>query len=293
MAEPFFLTPGETVLLGLCLEEYVILRTEIENWPFHACLKQRVDPFIPDLRYTRGGRIDPTSVPKDVKWIKGEGEECGTSAQYPNTVFVRNERGVFRQHTDMSRRNLVVLLLLYLDDAVGLSPPYREFIEGQGHIGIAWNELHEKYQRAMQDAGDNYHDSDGAADDPSRIERLVMELASFNQTESLLSLGRDFGRLVGGIRLFQWKWSLQVVVPLILRGTMNLHQTELVRKSSFCLSALTHLSECLFGDELGQSVFWQLSGIISVEGWKPPTIDNEATYHFCSASCCATSHPSE
>ena len=156
MAEPFFLTPGETVLLGLCLEEYVILRTEIrENWPFHACLKQRVDPFIPDLRYTRGGRIDPTSVPKDVKWIKGEGEECGTSAQYPNTVFVRNERGVFRQHTDMSRRNLVVLLLLYLDDAVGLSPPYREFIEGQGHIGIAWNELHEKYQRAMQDAGDN------------------------------------------------------------------------------------------------------------------------------------------
>ena len=54
---------------------------------------------------------------------------------------------------------------------------------------------------------------------------------------------------------------------------MNLHQTELVRKSSFCLSALTHLSECLFGDELGQSVFWQLSGIISVEGWKPPTID--------------------
>ena len=219
MPEPFFLTPGETVLLGLCLEEYVILRTEIENWPFHACLKQRVDPFIPDLRYTRGSRIDPASVPMDVKWIKGEGEDCGTSPQYPNTVFVCNERGAFRQDTDVSRRNVVLLLLLYLNDAVGLSPAYREFIQAQGHIGIAWNELHEKYQRAMQDAGDNYHDSDGATDDPSRIERLLMELASYKQTEGLLSLGRDFGRLVGGIRLFQWNRSLDVAVSLVVRGS--------------------------------------------------------------------------
>src|ERR1019366_8217442 len=128
MNEPFTIAPTEALIIGCFFEEYLQLRKYKPDWPFLETLRGGIEPFIPDLKSTTNVQISASNVPADIRWNVGEVDEYGTSPACPNTLFVRNERGVFRQTLDASRHNLKWLLLFYLDTAVGMSPEYRQFV---------------------------------------------------------------------------------------------------------------------------------------------------------------------
>src|SRR5260370_34907904 len=157
--ELFNIAPTEALIIGCFFEEYLYVRKHEPYWPFLDVIRSRIEPFIPDLKQTTSVQISASDVPSDILWNGGEVDEYGVSAAYPNTLFVRNERGVFRQVVDASRHNLKWLLLFYLDTTVGMSPEFRRFVRDRREFSTDLNRVVLKYEKAVSSAGPQYNEA--------------------------------------------------------------------------------------------------------------------------------------
>jgi hypothetical protein len=269
---PFTITPTDALLVGLCLEEYLCLREQAADWSFLCTLRERLEPFIPDLKHVVGRACDESDLPHDIEWKSDDGDEFGTSPTSPNALFVRNERGLFRRQLDDSRHNQARLLLFYLDTAVGVSAPFRRLITSQQDININFSELLEAYQAARSSAGEGYSDADGSTDDPSGIEQRLADLAHYNEVADVFELGRHFGGVCGSIRLCECGFPPKAFLARFLKAVTSLFATNVVQKNSIPLSAIKRLLD-LFEPVLQNSVAWKLSSRVTLEGWMPETED--------------------
>ena len=269
MPQPFTIAPSEALLIGLCCEEYLRLRVHKPDWSFLVIIRYRLDPFIPDLKHTSGRRMNPLDVPLDITWTAGDGDEYGTSPTNPNTLFVQNDRGMFRQTLDASRHNLQWLLLFYLDSAIGMSPAYRRLVQEWQEYATDHTQILDAYQKALATAAPQYNDACGTDDNATEIEKLLDQLMQFNELNDLFHLGRTFGYLCATLRLYETGCLQRTTfVGSFLEATLRLFQADAVQRATACFSAIKSLST-YFEDELAISTAWRLADRLGNEGWTP------------------------
>lgn len=268
MPQPFTIAPSEALLIGLCCEEYRRLREHFPDWSFLETVRTRLEPFIPDLKQFTSQPITASEVPTDINWTQDDEDEFGTSPAYPNCLFVKNERGMFRRTLDASRHNLEWLLLFYLDPAIGMSSAYRLWLQGWREFATDRTQVLVDYEKAVATAGPQYRDAFGSDDNAPEIERLLNELMQFNELTDVFRLGRDFGCLCATLRLYEIGCSRVTFVVPFLKATGQLFQANAVQRGTACFSAIKSLIG-LFEDELAISSAWQTVERCVQEGWMP------------------------
>src|SRR5262245_41992361 len=268
MPQPFTIAPSEALLIGLCCEEYLRLREHVLDWPFLETIRNRLDPFIPELKQFTSQPITASEVPVDINWTRDDKDEFGTSREYPNSLFVKNERGLFRRTIDASRHNLKWLLIFYLEPAIGMSSIYRQWLQGWREFATDRTQVLVDYDKAVATAGPQYRDACGSDDNAPEIESLLNELTQFNELKDVFRLGRDFGCLCATLKLYEMGCSRITFVVPFLKATGQLFQANAVQGGTACFSAIKSLIG-LFEDELAISSAWQIMERCVEEGWMP------------------------
>lgn len=269
--QPFFIAPTEALLIGLCLEEYLFLKKHVENLPFLMSMRCRVSPFIPDMRSVTAGRIDTSEVPSDVEWLLVESsKKYGRSPTNPHCTYFLDSEGACKIRLDESRRSLVWLLAEYLGNALGMSKEYRAFLNAHHQSDADFAKIYFDFELAKAAVQGVYSDCVGREDDPEAIEQHLGELARFNEFGGLLELGRQFGRLLGCIRCYEYEMPAREFAPMLLSAVAVFCQSGRFPDNPILSSALKSLLE-VFEKELSRySIDWKLAEWALDEGFGFP-----------------------
>jgi len=236
----FFIAPSESMLIGLCLEEYLRLRREDEATSFFTVSHARIDPFMPELTRVRINRIAESAIPDDLQWLPIEDMRIGRHSSEPNTYYGIDEQGAYRKKIEPGR-SFLDLLTQRLAPHLGVAEWMRPLMEGDDSditafadellVGIANDEDQNPASVGIR----------GNADNPVEIERSILSLVEYNEAQRFFKLGRCFGGLIAGMQLYETKHALLLSLPTIGRFLADLLNMPEVDRSAVAKNALSSI----------------------------------------------------
>lgn len=193
----FLVSPGEALLLGRCLEEYLQARQGNPQCCFLDSISCGLDPFVPSMRVKKYNRVEAHDLPNDIDWDLLGDDATGYSATNPNAIYVEDDDHFVRTEWDESRSSLVHLLVRYLDGSVGKSPFDELWYPAKDDIDFP-RRLYGLYQRLQETKEDERLglSQKSPPDDEKAIEKAILALMSHNDCLNSFKTGRIFGGLL-------------------------------------------------------------------------------------------------
>jgi hypothetical protein len=248
----FFVAPSEAMLLGLCLGEYLQMRTTHDSLSFTQVKDVRITQFVPHLSNYRRRSISHGDIPDDLEDIESpmQGIFRGRRSAEPNTFYGVDAEGAYRR-TVVFKKNFEWLLTVYLGPHVGYPDWYRPILKKMARDNpdglTIESELAAGNARLTLDSGSFY----GQLDEPLRIEEAVVRLIDFNEMRRFFDLGRYFGTMNAGIQQYESandRKSSQDSFAAIIKGYSQLAEAPEVKRCSVAYSAIESLWHRLWAE---------------------------------------------
>ena len=203
--EVFTVYPSESLLLGLCLEEYCLLRRSDATISLIHRMNSRINPFMPTMSGKRIIRISEDKLPDDIEWLPIQDMRIGRRNAEPNVFYGVDERGAYKTRHYL-RKHFSDLMISYLLPHLGLTDSIRPFMERFGQHNADITALAEELISVGFNDEDQFLTTggiEGKDDKPKEIAEAVVTLMKFNNTERLFSMGQYFGRLIAAMQLYE------------------------------------------------------------------------------------------
>jgi len=117
----FIISPSESLLIGLCLEEYLQARDDYPLTSFLRLVPERLRPFVPSMQVVERP-VAEEDLPADIEWRELLGEASGFCPSSRETFCRKDSGKIVHVSRDRSRKSLIDLLVHLVYDHVGKSP---------------------------------------------------------------------------------------------------------------------------------------------------------------------------
>ena len=241
----FFVAPSESMLTGLCLEEYLLLRQANGTTSFFQVSHARIDPFMPNLMGIRRTKINETDIPDDLEWLPIEDMRIGRRASEPNTFYGIDEQGAYRKKIQR-RGGFLNLLQCYLIPHLGVADWMRPLMERASHDNLDMAALAADMLPEIIHNG--YHDParigiKSEDDKPAEIEKAIVSLVEYNEMQRFFSMGRSFGRMIGGLQLYERDYNSLISFSSIGKSLCDLIDVPEIERSAVAKNALASIAD--------------------------------------------------
>jgi hypothetical protein len=249
--DEFVISPAEALLIGVCMGEYRVLKSEKAGLPFFQVLHSRLEPFVPSFDLYRLTPIPKAAIPRDVGWLPIEDMKVGSSPTHPRTIYGINEKGAFKKLVDHSRKDLLTLVELYTAEVVGMSEQMRRLSKSYARAtnpDIA--SMGRDLCRALlesDDFGTEAFDAktwglDGRADDREGITSRIETLIRSNASDATYQLGKYFGGVIASLTLYEDGWSPYFFISVFGTSIVGLSKAREIQDSTVARSALEYMA---------------------------------------------------
>src|ERR1022692_4712749 len=239
--EPIYISQAEALLIGVCLGEYENRKKHEPALSFLETSNSRIDPFVPEAANEPISPIKEEGIPADIEWLPISDLRIGTSASHPNFFFGIHEEGAYQKKLHDSGKNLVCWLTGYLLDYLGMDEDMRQWTRNHfaDHLDGA------KDAAALLEMMSNRVDLDpaslgiqGETDDVEGIKQAIEELIHFNRFERPFQIGRNFGRVVAALDMYEKDISSLMFMAMLIPPMGKLYHLPEIEDSTFASSAL-------------------------------------------------------
>ena len=196
--QPFFVSPTESLLIGLCLGGYLQRKEYGVDVHFLDVVESWLKPFVPAFNKTRRFAITAEEIPEDVE-LSGESDDShGRSPTHPNMIFGIGPAGAFCVVFDCDRKSLLDLLNAFLGKHIVRAPIdglLYPAVEKRG-LPQVWMEVQATIREACEKGDITVVTGRCGEENGEAIAHRLEELIQFNECGDTFSVGRGFGRAV-------------------------------------------------------------------------------------------------
>ena len=253
----FLVAPSEAMLIGLCLQEYLLLRRFNTTLSFFQLMHSRINPFMPELLHVRSVGIAESELPDDVEWLPIKDMQIGRSGSEPNVFYGIDEQGAYRKRIHQ-RKHFLHLLTLYLVPHLGMEQWLRSVTEQFGKDDADITQLAAEIIVHGEDGSPAELGIRGEDDKPAGIEEAISSLVAFNEVQRFLIIGKSFGALIAAMQLYEKDCQPPFTMTTLATALHELTTFPEVDRSAVARNALASIAAVFESELMAFEPMWRL-----------------------------------